>query len=316
MMVVSVVREDAIICLSRNSVVSIAGWKYKTISTLRFVSPEKLHTRIGAKFKSFASRSTRKKLSKEWKTSKFGNSQSIDVNCKDQEEFADDLLQEDACRNDSGSDLSKVPVDAKGPISSPSRTEVLQACILTSGLVLTLGAFIRQVSHVAFTEGWVNFDSTEVSFHFEMWHLELIGGLVILISLCRYILLNAWPDFAESSERANQQVLSSLEPIDYLVVACLPGISEELLFRGGLLPLFGLNWMSAMVVAAIFGCLHLGGGRRYSFAIWATFVGFAYGMATIISSSIIIPMASHSLNNLIGGILWRYGSTLREKADS
>ena len=39
-----------------------------------------------------------------------------------------------------------------------------------------------------------------------MWHLELITGLVVVISSCRYLLLKIWPDFAESSEAANQQV--------------------------------------------------------------------------------------------------------------
>ena len=42
--------------------------------------------------------------------------------------------------------------------------------------------------------------------NFETWHLELIVGLVILISSCRYLLLNIWLDFAESSEAANKQV--------------------------------------------------------------------------------------------------------------
>lgn len=41
---------------------------------------------------------------------------------------------------------------------------------------------------------------------FEMWHLELIIGLVVLISSCRFLLLKTWTDFAESSEAANQQV--------------------------------------------------------------------------------------------------------------
>lgn len=41
---------------------------------------------------------------------------------------------------------------------------------------------------------------------FQMWHLELITGLVILVSSCRYLLLKIWPDFAESSEAANSQV--------------------------------------------------------------------------------------------------------------
>jgi membrane protease YdiL (CAAX protease family) len=116
-----------------------------------------------------------------------------------------------------------------------------------------------------------------------------------------------------------------------------------------MMPILGLNWISALIIGTIFGVLHLGNGRKYSFAIWyilfcsifacvqqekdvlfpaihisvnmvirfryilihiffsrATFVGFAYGIGTIASSSIIVPMASHSINNIIGGLLWRY----------
>ncbi|GLT86579.1 hypothetical protein SLE2022_047120 [Rubroshorea leprosula] len=198
---------------------------------------------------------------------------------------------------------------AKNSISVASRGNVLQACTITSGLLAALGLIIRQVSHVASVEGLPILDSSlEVSFGFEMWHLELITGLVILVSSCRYLLLKSWPDFAESSEAANRQVLTSLQPLDYLVVAFLPGVGEELLFRGALLPLFGFDWKSVALVAAAFGVLHLGSGRKYSFAVWATFVGFVYGYATIVSSSIIVPIASHALNNLIGGILWRQTS--------
>ncbi|XP_019463834.1 PREDICTED: uncharacterized protein LOC109362475 [Lupinus angustifolius] len=207
-------------------------------------------------------------------------------------------------------------LNSAGQISTPvpSRSAVLQACTITSSLIAALGIVIRQVSHVVSTEGLPVLDcSTEVSFGFEMWHLELIAGLVVLISSCRYLLLKTWPDFAESSEVANQQVLSSLQLLDYMVVALLPGISEELLFRGAILPLFGMNWKSIGVTALTFGVLHLGNGRKYSFAIWATFVGLAYGYATILSSSIVVPMASHALNNLVGGLLWRYTSnTLKQ----
>ncbi|MBA0837806.1 hypothetical protein Goarm_009927, partial [Gossypium armourianum] len=155
---------------------------------------------------------------------------------------------------------------------------------------------------------------------FELWYLELITGLVLLISSCRYILLKTWRYFAESSDTANKQelraeptepteysllavkVLSSLQPYDYLVVAFLPGMSEELLFRGALLPVLGFDWKSVIVVSTLFGVLHLGNGRK------ATFVGIVYGYATIMSSSVIVPMASHALNNLVGGLLWRYTS--------
>ncbi|KAL6619480.1 hypothetical protein ACP70R_034619 [Stipagrostis hirtigluma subsp. patula] len=186
-------------------------------------------------------------------------------------------------------------------IPSAPRNAVLQACTLTSGLLLAGGLVLRQASHLASLNGWPIADPTDVSLCFETWHLELVAGLVILISSSRYILLQTWPDFRDSSEAANRQILASLEPLDYIVIACLPGISEELLFRGALMPIFGLNWISALIIGAIFGVLHLGNGRRYSFAIWATFVGFAYGIGTIASSSIIVPMASHSINNIIGG---------------
>ncbi|KAI3981777.1 hypothetical protein MKX01_027762 [Papaver californicum] len=140
---------------------------------------------------------------------------------------------------------------------------------------------IRQ-SHLVVKEGWPIYDCF-TKFDLETWHLELIAGLVILISSARFLLLKTWPNFAKSSEASNQM---------------------ELLLRGALMPLFGLNWKSVLVVAAIFGILHLGSGRKYPFAIWATFVGLAYGYAAIVSSSIIVPTTSHALNNLVGAILW------------
>ncbi|CAH9132027.1 unnamed protein product [Cuscuta epithymum] len=174
-----------------------------------------------------------------------------------------------------------------------------------------LGLLIRQVSHVASQAGLpIAVCSAEFLFgsnagDFQVWHLELIMGLVVLVSSGRYLLLKTCPDFAESSEAANRQVLTSLEPFDYIVVSFLPGVSEEFLFRGALLPLFGVNWPSVLAVAAGFGILHLGSGRKYSFAIWATFVGLVYGYATMLTSSITVAMAAHSLNNLVGGIIWR-----------
>lgn len=241
-----------------------------------------------------ARRNSAKKPKKAGKTS-----QSVaDISPKDEDGQDDNKLH--ASDDSVGQKLNTVP----------SRGTVLQACAITSGLIAALGVVLRQVSHFASTEGLPILDcSSRVPFDFEMWHLELITGLVLVISSCRYLLLKTWPEFAESSEAANQQVLALLQPLDYLVVAFLPGISEELLFRGALLPLFGFDWKSVLVVAAIFGVLHIGGGRKYSFAVWATFVGLVYGYATILSSSVIVPMASHAANNLVGGIIWRYESS-------
>ncbi|KAI5384604.1 uncharacterized protein LOC127104567 [Lathyrus oleraceus] len=223
------------------------------------------------------------------------------------ESYGGDLSDEKFVQNDNLDTSLIPPAQNANPIAS--RNTVLQACVLTCGFITTLGTVIRQGSHVAWIEGWPVLDcSAEVSFGFEMWHLELITGLVVLISSSRSLLLKTWPDFAESSEAANRQILSSLQPLDYIVVAVLAGISEELLFRGAVLPLLGMNWQSIGVAAFIFGALHIGAGRKYSFAIWATFVGLAYGYATVLSSSLVVPMASHAVNNLIGGLLWKYTS--------
>ncbi|XP_040968004.1 uncharacterized protein [Gossypium hirsutum] len=261
--------------------------------------------------RAFASRKPMKKSRREGRPSKSFTLQTKETLPEDINGLADMHPSNDGNTNN-GKSVDSTPPDI---ISIPSRSNVLQACTITSGLIAALGLIIRQVcfsthlSHVGSMEGLPILDcSTEVSFGFELWHLELITGLVLIISSCRYILLKTWRYFAESSDTANKQILSSLQPYDYLVVAFLPGMSEELLFRGALLPVLGFDWKSVIVVSTLFGVLHLGNGRKYSFAVWATFVGIVYGYATIMSSSVIVPMASHALNNLVGGLLWRYTS--------
>ncbi|KAG4202021.1 hypothetical protein ERO13_A05G311600v2 [Gossypium hirsutum] len=262
---------------------------------------------ISTKFsaRAFASRKPMKKSRREGRPSKSFTLQTKETLPEDINGLADMHPSNDGNTNN-GKSVDSTPPDI---ISIPSRSNVLQACTITSGLIAALGLIIRQLSHVGSMEGLPILDcSTEVSFGFELWHLELITGLVLIISSCRYILLKTWRYFAESSDTANKQILSSLQPYDYLVVAFLPGMSEELLFRGALLPVLGFDWKSVIVVSTLFGVLHLGNGRKYSFAVWATFVGIVYGYATIMSSSVIVPMASHALNNLVGGLLWRYTS--------
>lgn len=57
---------------------------------------------------------------------------------------------------------------------------------------------------------------------------------------------------------------------------CLP--SQELLFRGAVLPLVGVNWLGILVSGSVFGTLHLTGDRNAVFAAWYAqqFVNVAY----------------------------------------
>lgn len=43
-------------------------------------------------------------------------------------------------------------------------------------------------------------------------------------------------------------------------------------------------------------------------------MGIVYGYAAVLSSSLVVPMASHALNNLVGGLLWRYSSSSKLKS--
>ncbi|QHO02578.1 CAAX amino terminal protease family protein [Arachis hypogaea] len=123
-----------------------------------------------------------------------------------------------------------------------SRNGVLQACTLTSALIAPSLYSWCLMLH-------------QLKVGFEMWHLELFTGFVVFISSSLRLLLNTWTDFADSSQAANLQVLCSLQPLDCMFVAFLPGISEELLFRGAILPLFGMNLNGVGVATLAFNTL-------------------------------------------------------------
>jgi membrane protease YdiL (CAAX protease family) len=64
----------------------------------------------------------------------------------------------------------------------------------------------------------------------------------MLVSGARLILLRLWPAFSEATERSNKQILENLQPADVLWVTTLPAVSEELLFRGALIPATYPDW--------------------------------------------------------------------------
>lgn len=55
----------------------------------------------------------------------------------------------------------------------------------------------------------------------------------------------------------------------------------------------------------MFGVLHISGGRRVSFAVWATAVGLAYGTLAVVLRDGTAPMIAHAAANVAGGLMWR-----------
>lgn len=195
---------------------------------------------------------------------------------------------------------------------------MLTACVLVSLLIAVLGLGLHELApHIspAVREG-----QEEAVLALLQWPpppgLQEIGiGLAAAaaVTAARLALLAAWPAFREASDRSNEQALSPLGPADLLVVSLLPGLSEELLFRGALVPAIAPDWRGAVIAGLVFGALHSGGGRNAAFAAWASAVGCLYGALLLSTGSLWVPALAHSTANLASAALWKAGASRREE---
>lgn len=77
---------------------------------------------------------------------------------------------------------------------------------------------------------------------------------------------------------------------DIVVLALLSGVSEELFFRGVLLPEIGL-----VPSSVLFGLLH---ALNPTYALWATVTGAGFGVLALYGGSLLLPIAAHVTYNL------------------
>ncbi|KAI5066069.1 hypothetical protein GOP47_0018693 [Adiantum capillus-veneris] len=265
--------------------------------------------------KASSKRASPKRKTKNWQDKSISAPSSVVKEIKEIElgkglQFTNDAPISSS-RGDVDSETEVVSSISNSSTSLESKREVvLKACVTTSAAIFIIGILLQQATHFAAESGWSVPDCTLLlKFDVESWHLLVVCGLVLVVSSCRQLLLLAWPEFLESSDTANEEVLGPLQSIDYPIVSIMPGLSEEFLFRGALLPLCGLDWKGITVTGLLFGVLHLTGGRKTAFAIWASFVGILYGLACVATGNILVPMVAHSANNLIGATIWRLRQT-------
>ncbi len=76
----------------------------------------------------------------------------------------------------------------------------------------------------------------------EVSHAAAMLACAGAVTAARQLLLRRWPAFARATQRSNAQVLGGLQPLDLVWVGALPGVSEELLFRGALIPCLYPDW--------------------------------------------------------------------------
>jgi membrane protease YdiL (CAAX protease family) len=83
---------------------------------------------------------------------------------------------------------------------------------------------------------------------------------------------------------------TTLGPRDVLVVALLSGFTEELFFRGVLLPETGI-----VVSSLCFGALH---ALCRTDLVWATIIGAGFSALALLGDSLVTPIVAHATYNL------------------
>ncbi len=134
----------------------------------------------------------------------------------------------------------------------------------------------------------------------------LLGvALGIGISLSSGLVYRLWKKYRESADIYLELVLKPLTFFDLIWLGLLPGMSEELLFRGVMLPAFGLNMIGLSISSVCFGVLHLSGKEQWPYVVWATIVGFVLGFSALATGNLLVPIVAHIITNLISGSLWK-----------
>ncbi|BAZ15019.1 abortive infection protein [Calothrix sp. NIES-4071] len=111
--------------------------------------------------------------------------------------------------------------------------------------------------------------------------------------------------YRRSADYYLEIVLKPLVLPDLIWLGLLPGLSEELLFRGVLLPALGASHLAVFVSSVSFGVLHLSGPSQWPYVAWATIVGFVFGYSALISGNLLVPIVAHIVTNLISSYVWK-----------
>lgn len=128
------------------------------------------------------------------------------------------------------------------------------------------------------------------------WHTLLGSVLGLITGLAVAALVLHWRPLRVIAERLLQLVAwETFRTCDYVLIALMAAVGEELLFRGALQPLIGL-----LPMAALFGLLHL---TSVAHVILASLLGLLLGWLYQWSGSLWPPMAAHFWVDLVTGLL-------------
>lgn len=153
---------------------------------------------------------------------------------------------------------------------------------------------------------WLYFDPAELMPMRLSWRDSLLGvGLGLAITLASGAIYGLWPAYRHSADTYLTLVLQPLQWPDLIWLGLLPGLSEELLFRGVMLPAIGMNTLGIVVSAASFGVLHLSSLQQWTYVVWATAIGLVLAIAAVLTGNLLVPILAHTVTNLVSSAVWK-----------
>ena len=140
------------------------------------------------------------------------------------------------------------------------------------------------------------------------WHEQdlLLGiGLSVIITILSGLAYRFSLAYRKSADYYLEMVLKPLAMPDLIWLGLLPGLSEELLFRGVMLPALGADHLAVIVSSLCFGVLHLSDTQQWPYVIWATLIGVILGYSALLSGNLLLPIVAHIVTNLFSSYLWK-----------
>ncbi|WP_414566100.1 MULTISPECIES: lysostaphin resistance A-like protein [unclassified Anabaena] len=131
-------------------------------------------------------------------------------------------------------------------------------------------------------------------------------GLGLIITALSGLAYRLCPPYRTSADYYLEIVLKPLVLPDLIWLGLLPALSEELLFRGVMLPALGLDSVAVIVSSLAFGVLHLSGPQQWPYVIWATIIGLILGFSALISGNLLVPIVAHMITNWISSFFWKW----------
>ncbi len=179
--------------------------------------------------------------------------------------------------------------------NSLSRSQVLIAMAVTAIIFLVI------------SKGWVYLTGIQmISLYWQLEHAAIGVGIGVGVALLSSLIYEVWESYRIAAQEYLEMVLKPLKPVDLIWLGLLPGLSEEMLFRGVALPALGMNGIALIISSVVFGALHMASAKHLSYTVWAIAVGMMLGAVTMYTGNLLSAIVAHVLTNSLSGVIWKW----------